>query len=180
MSNVDDFLYTALHFASVGTGAVDGLKECLKHKEKFNISAPEKEGNTALHFAAIGGSFEKVKALIDAGASINQKNNVGNTPILAAMYGPCENFIHIAYMIQKGADYLETNNSEMDCLSMAAYKNHIAVAKLLLNKINPTKSQDTVNTGIMRALGYAGTEEMKRLIREYIPAYVTVEFYPHP
>ena len=48
--------------------------------------------------------------------------------------------------------------------------------EFFLNRINPTRKK--VNTGIIRALGYAASDEMRTLIQEYIGA--TVSFIARP
>ena len=44
----------------------------------------DKNGNTALHYAAKYGSMNAIKDLIEAGSKMNVKNNDGNTPLLLA------------------------------------------------------------------------------------------------
>lgn len=46
------------------------------------IYKKDKDGNTALHYAAKYGSINAIKDLIKAGAKPNEKNNNGDTPIL--------------------------------------------------------------------------------------------------
>lgn len=43
------------------------------------ISQPNNEGNTPLHWAALNGQLEAVKALVAAGASLGAKNHVGQS-----------------------------------------------------------------------------------------------------
>ena len=59
----------------------DCLKELLKHhsiSESLNLSDHEKR--TALHYAAAEAAKERVKMLLEAGASVSIKDSSGNTP----------------------------------------------------------------------------------------------------
>jgi len=47
--------------------------------QDVNLSA--KNGNTALHVAAVNGQLETLRALIDSGANVNAANDEGQTPI---------------------------------------------------------------------------------------------------
>lgn len=55
-------------------GDVKKIKELLESDPKA-ISAKDKNGDTALHLAALHGQLAAVQALIDAGADVNAKNN---------------------------------------------------------------------------------------------------------
>lgn len=165
LSNTDTHGYTALHFACGPTGSTEGLRACLEiGGVDLNMKETD-QGNTALHFAAGNGSIQSVRALVTAGADINAKNELGNTPIMAACFK--DNALVVAYLISNHADYLEVNNRDQDALAIASYTNSINVASMLLRRINPTKLN--VNTGIIRAMGHAQTREMKALIQEYFP-----------
>lgn len=171
---VDNFGYTALHFACNRDGSTEGLIACLNIGGAELNAKETEQGNTALHFAAANGSFEKVKALVEAGAEINIQNVIGNTPLMAACIK--DNVRIVAYLISKGADFLEVNENDRDALAIASMHNNIGVARVLLRRINPTRKN--LNTGIIRALGYAASEEMRALIQEYTPA--TVSFIARP
>lgn len=170
MTNVDIMGYNPLHFAAGPTGSCEGLKACLAISTA-GINAQEfEQGNTPLHFAAVNGSVEKVIALVEAGAGLEVKNRIGNTPIIAACYR--DNVEVLEYLLSRGADYLEINNKDQDCLAIASMNNNLVIARILLNLINPTKRN--ANTGIVRAITYARTEEMRNLLSEYFPGTVSV------
>lgn len=171
---VDNFGYTALHFACNRDGSAEGLIACLEIGGAELNAKETEQGNTALHFAAANGSFKKVKALVEAGAEINIQNAVGNTPLMSACIN--DNVLIVSYLISKGADFLEVNENNRDALAIASMYNSINAARVLLNRINPTRKK--VNTGIIRALGYAASDEMRTLIQEYIGA--TVSFIARP
>lgn len=170
LNTVDNHGYTALHFACGPGGSVDGLRACLEAGGADLDKQETDQGNTALHFAAANGSIEKVRALINAGASINIKNRLGNTPLMAACYK--DNALVVVYLISQNADYLEVNDNDKDALAIASYNNCTGIATMLLNHINPTKTN--LNTGILRALTCAQTEEMRALVQEYFPGTVSI------
>lgn len=64
-------------------------------------------GLTALIFAARQGSIESARALIDAGADINQGDADGNTPLLIAILNNHDELAQI--LIDKGADVNQVN-----------------------------------------------------------------------
>ena len=174
MVQVDKIGYNPLHFAAGVTGSIDGLRACL-NISTAGIDAQEYEqGNNPLHFAAAVGSIEKVAALIESGANFEIKNSIGNTAIIAACYH--DNVEVLQYLLQRGADHLEVNSNDQDCLAIAASNNCLGIARILLNLINPTKR--VPNTGIIRALSYAKTEEMGNLLLEYFPG--TIKFITRP
>jgi len=70
---------TPLHFASNN----NFLEICklLVEKKGANISKKDNDGWTALHFAAQNNNKEIFQFLLENGASLNEKNNLGKTPL---------------------------------------------------------------------------------------------------
>jgi ankyrin repeat protein len=169
MVKVDSMGYNPLHFAAGYSGSFEGLKACLAISNAGIDAQEYGQGNTPLHFAAATGSIEKVAALIEAGGNFKIKNEIGNTAIIAACYH--DNLEVLEYLLERGADYLEVNSSDEDCLAIASSNNCLKIAAILLNLINPTKRN--CNTGIVRAISYAKTEEMTNLLLEYFPGTVS-------
>ncbi len=59
----------------------DCLRELLKHHSiSENLNLTDHEKRTALHYAAAEASKERVKMLLEAGASVTIKDSTGNTP----------------------------------------------------------------------------------------------------
>ena len=58
---VDNFGYTALHFACNRDGSAEGLIACLEIGGAELNAKETEQGNTALHFAAANGSFKRSK-----------------------------------------------------------------------------------------------------------------------
>ena len=68
------------------------LIECVVTRSK--IDAPDATGNTALHFCAIEDAAEFAEALVIAGANVNAKNNLQQTPIMLAAHAQSLRTVH--------------------------------------------------------------------------------------
>ena len=58
------------------------VKYLLEHGS--TVSARDRMGFSALHFAVQNANMDLIKTLLDAGADINQKNGFGNAPLMVA------------------------------------------------------------------------------------------------
>ena len=170
MVKVDRYGYNPLHFAAGPKGASEGLIACLEISKEGMNAIENEQGNTPLHFAAANGFVDKVTILVEAGADLTIRNTIGNTPIIAACYR--DNVAVLNYFLSLGVDHLEVNNQDSDCLAIAARHNCFQIARILLDRINPTKLN--YNTSILRALGCAGSTEMRNLIAEYFPGTFSI------
>lgn len=66
------------------------------------LDATDKEGNTALHWAADAGHVSIARSLVDAGIDIDMQNRQGLTPLLMAVRGGNLNMVRA--LIAAGAD----------------------------------------------------------------------------
>ncbi len=57
--------------------------------KNVNFNAKDKYGFTALLWACINGNFEFVKALIEAGADLNNRNKIGTNPLQVVIQMVC-------------------------------------------------------------------------------------------
>ncbi|XP_053645951.2 transient receptor potential cation channel subfamily A member 1 homolog [Cherax quadricarinatus] len=64
--------------------AMRGHRLCCIELKSTNINQQDREGNTALHYAVIGGFKFTVEVLLKMGAERNIPNKMGTTPVLAA------------------------------------------------------------------------------------------------
>ena len=79
-----------------------------------NIDEQDPEsGFSALHYCAQYGNVEMAKLLIDNGASVNLKDNYGNTALFKAVFFSDGKTDIIKLLIGAGADPDEENNSGM-------------------------------------------------------------------
>ncbi|XP_011705515.1 PREDICTED: alpha-latrocrustotoxin-Lt1a-like, partial [Wasmannia auropunctata] len=88
-----------LHWAA-GGGQLDIVKYFINEKH-IDINIRGYVGNTVLHYAVLGRKPNTVKWLLDSGAGVNIKNNVGNTPLSDAINFNSGSEI-IKYLVEKG------------------------------------------------------------------------------
>lgn len=94
------------------------------------IHSQDKEGNTALHLAALHGHRAAVSALVNAGADIAQKNARNNTPLaLSARAGHVE---ATQVLLDSDHDPERSARNGMLALKHAAHKHQLEVVELLL------------------------------------------------
>eukprot|EP00123_Amoebidium_parasiticum_P015790 comp23145_c1_seq1/m.37404 comp23145_c1_seq1/g.37404 ORF comp23145_c1_seq1/g.37404 comp23145_c1_seq1/m.37404 type:complete len:626 (-) comp23145_c1_seq1:221-2098(-) len=88
------------------------------------VNAREKDGNTALHYACDGeGDGALIDALLDAGAEIDSKNRMGETPIHKAAKKGRE--VAILKLLQRKANSTLFNSAGQTCLDVAAAEGHV-------------------------------------------------------
>lgn len=74
--------YSALHHAALHDA--DKVIPSMISKFGADKDARDEKGWTALHYAALGGSLEATRALLEAGANPNAPDNMGKTPLHVA------------------------------------------------------------------------------------------------
>ena len=78
---------------------------------KIDSTVVDVNGKTYLHIAAdMDNSFATVKALLDAGAAVDTKDNKGETPLYLAVDEGKDDIETVQILLQKGADPCATNN----------------------------------------------------------------------
>ena len=94
-----------------------------------NTTDPERWDNSVLHFAAQGGSINVVRLLLEAGAEASSLDNLGNTPLQAAVaYGK----LTCARELIPHTDLLHFNASGNNVLHKSIIVNQPEIFKLLL------------------------------------------------
>lgn len=71
-------------FEIVKSGDVAALKQALTNG--IDIETRDNDGNTAIMLAAHSGNLQMVNALIDAGADVNARDDLGWAPLIKAVY----------------------------------------------------------------------------------------------
>ncbi|WP_299881156.1 ankyrin repeat domain-containing protein [uncultured Cocleimonas sp.] len=129
-----------------------------KSRTDFGLKPHAKD----LFYIAERYGVEDVKKVLETGVDINQKNELGFTPLLIAV---TENNVDIVkYLVSKGADLTLKNNKGFDALIIAANENHVEIAEYLLEKgadittTDPRNKRQAIH--IAARLGYIGILEV--------------------
>lgn len=122
--------------AAIGDCAM--IQKCID--AGYSVNEPHISDNlTPLHFAASNGHEKIVKALLDAGAHVNVKDDLGNTPLhLSAAQG---HFRISMMLLGAGADATITNNSNQTPIDTA---NHNKKLAFLIKSYFQTRKQTQV------------------------------------
>lgn len=98
-------------------GNMDFLNECLRNK--VSVNSLDKSGSTALHWAAYGGHFECVIALLGVpNIQINVQNKLGDTALHNASWKGRADIV--AELMRNGADKNIKNNEKRLPYDLAA------------------------------------------------------------
>ena len=98
---------------------------------KADVNATDKYGSTALMLAALSGTAEDVKVLLDAGADVNARNKGGMTSLMsAAGFGAAES---VKVLLGAGADVnARTKTGQTSLIYAVAFGNPESVKVLLV------------------------------------------------
>ena len=89
----------------------------------------DRDGRTPLMFAAAGGLSDTVKLLLDNGADVNARTEVGGTALIyAAAMGQLE---CVKLLIEHGADKTIRNDNGYTANSVARERGHSAIVDYL-------------------------------------------------
>ena len=138
-----------LSFSS--SGNLDGVKKLIESGAKIN-AVDKKDGNTALMLAAYNARYDIVETLLAADASVDIRNNSGNTALIFALWCPadkqdCSGSAKIVnVLIKAGADVNAKNKSlQTPFLFAVHFQDDLEVIRLLLKSgadINAIDSKD--------------------------------------
>jgi len=130
-----------------------------------DVTTPESNGTTALHWAVHHGDLALVKALIAAGAEVNTENNYGASPVSeAALLGDYE---IMEALLEAGADPDSSNADNQTALMIVARSANLETARLLLEhgaNVNATEKWQGQNAVIWAAA--QSQPEMLKLLLE--------------
>jgi len=120
--------------------------------QKADVSAPQADGATALHWAVYQGDFATVDLLLNNGASVKVANSFGATPLsLAAENGDPA---IVKRLLDAGADANERMGNSDTALMMASRTGNVATMQLLLDRGADVNAKETVRgtTALMWAV----------------------------
>jgi hypothetical protein len=152
--------------AAAGKGNAAGVERLLR--EGASVAASDGRGRTALLAATHGNHVAAARALIAAGADVNAKDDIEDSPFL---YAGAEGRIEILNMTLPAADLNSTNRYGGTALIPAAHHGHLEAVRILLGS---AIDKDHVNklgwTALMEAVilgdGGAVHTEIVRMLAE--------------
>ena len=158
---------TPLHWACVSKIEVKQKVEYLLSCDASLIRARGKHNDALLHRAALNGNDKVISVLIQHGAEVNERGEFGRT----ALHDACDKG-HVACiheLMRFGSDVeARDNNKKATPLQLAAYFNHPACVKVLIDEykasINAKNKYD--ETALHRA-SFKGNLEVVKLLTSY-------------
>ncbi|KAH6876599.1 ankyrin repeat-containing domain protein [Thelonectria olida] len=116
-----------LHQAATG----DRLPTMLEFPSRIDVNQTNEYDATALHVQDV--SLENFKRLVNAGANIEAKNGVGNTPLAeAAKLRTPDCLDRVKYLLKKGANVNSLSPGEGTPLHLACRSQNMELVKLLV------------------------------------------------
>jgi ankyrin repeat protein len=95
------------------------------------IHEKDSEGDTAILKASrICNNADVITFLIESGANVNDKDQIGQTPLIVATQHGCKKLVEI--LIGAGADIHERNDFGQSAIITAAQENLLEIAKFLI------------------------------------------------
>lgn len=126
MTDLDRAGRQPLHYAALENRIAETV-ERLALGDDPNLG--DRQGFTALHFAAQGGSAEAARVLLDNGAEVDKVNFFGNTPLWVAVANSKGRGEMIALLREHGADPCKANKSGNTPLGFARLIANYDIAK---------------------------------------------------
>jgi uncharacterized protein len=152
--------------SDVADAAMRGDRTALRAllQQKADVSAPQLDGATALHWAVYRGDLEMADLLIRAGASVKAVNREGITPLaMASLYG---NAPMISRLLKAGAEAAEVGPNGQTALMLAARNGNPDAIRVLLEGGAKINAKETLRgtTALMWAAEQKHPEGVKALI----------------
>lgn len=151
------------------------VKQYLKDVKKTVLNKKYSCFGTALNIACEDGNIEVVKALVEAGADLEIRNNGKNTPLLVALQYQNEEVAR--YLIDKGADVMVTGLHKMSALHFACNACSVQMVNILLEKGCDINQQDAYKRSVLCDAVNGSREVVELLIKKGIDkGYITPAF----
>jgi ankyrin repeat protein len=132
--------------------------DTLKH---LPANIKDRLDNTPLHYAALYGSTESVRILLDKGAEVKARNKSDVTPLIYGAY----NFDKTRLLVEKGSDVNVKSAAEMTPLLVAvSVHGNMATVRYLIEKGADVKAIGPLGSDGLQTAAFKGDTEMVRLL----------------
>jgi ankyrin repeat protein len=151
-------------------GHLGVLRMLVHHLGKQELEATDKEGLTALHYAALCGNEECVSFLLGQGAQANSRDKDGTTPSILACEKGHMGVVRLLLQHMGKQALQETDNEGKAALHYAAeYGHEETVSFLLLQGAQANSKDENGATPFMMACEYGEIDVMKVLLQHVGP-----------
>ena len=128
------FFKSGLYMSEFVKAAYDGNIDEVMHLFSINnnvIHEKDNEGDTAILKASRNcNSYNVMTFLIQSGANVNDKDQIGQTPLIVATQHGCKKNVEL--LIGAGADIHERNDFGHNAIITAAQENQLEIAMFLI------------------------------------------------
>ncbi|XP_069687335.1 uncharacterized protein [Periplaneta americana] len=129
LTTLNSYGHTVLHSAAYN-GHVSIVEYLCEENVGLQVDVRDKDGKTALYFAAERGHLSTVQCLLRHGADINVSDNSGRTPIhVAAFSGHISIVKHLS--VENKALFTIGDSDDNTALHAAAYNGHVSIVEYL-------------------------------------------------
>jgi ankyrin repeat protein len=128
---------------------------------KAPAEVKDRLNNTPLHYAALYGSTDAVRILLDRGADVKARNKSDATPLIYGAY----NFDKARMLVEKGADVNARSAAGMTPLLVAvSVHGNVATVRYLIDKGADVKGAGPQGSDALQTAAAKGDVEMMRLL----------------
>ncbi len=144
-------------FQAIRAGDSDTLRRLCANP----VNVKDRLDTTPLHYAALYGSTESVRILLEHGADVNLRNKSGATPLLYGAYS----FDKTRLLVEKGADVNVKSAGEMTPLLVAvSVHGNTPAVRYLIDKGADVKAIGPLGSDALQTAALKGDADMIRLL----------------
>lgn len=141
-------------FRAIRANYLDALR-------RMPVNVQDRLNTTPLHYAALYGSTDAVRILLERGADVKARNKSEATPLIYGAY----NFDKARVLVEKGSDVNARSTSGMTPLLIAAsVHGNTATVRYLLDKGADLKAEGPQGADALQTAALKGDVEMVRLL----------------